>query len=376
MGQTPKAKDQLTQKKDYDLQLAKSLLAGREAQQGEARIETQKSLQAKQDDNFDPDPYRPMRRFLFDLLRRRGEENDFKLEDKIGSRVHNLPLMPLLCGDNPLNNEAPSKFLRLTDYQLFILRQWAEGHFINEMEEGWINGNTYPVYFPYPIGQPKTGRALDRGVLGNVLGGAFCPGGEIGWVMRNPSIYWEPYRIKADRQWSDFLQSAAQSNKEHGSALDDFTFSLENPLSHDSDFSTGLQPGDLTKSMALPWQADFNECTTNPTNITYADWNEINPESENDQRLIQDEKTWDTLWWPAHRPLQSNELVGYDANGNPETKWTTWSRGIQQTNAGDFKMVTEWWKLGFIIRNPYLSAEADRIPTQGADDNRYYSIDR
>ena len=376
LGQTPKSKDQLTQKIDYDLHLAKSLLAGREAQQGEARIETRKSLQANQDDDFDPDPYRPMRRFLFDLLRRRGEENDFKLEDKIGSRVHNLPLMPLLCGDNPLNNEAPSKFLRLTDYQLFILRQWAEGHFINEMEEGWINSNTYPVYFPYPIGQPKTGRALDRGVLGNVLGGAFCPGGEIGWVMRNPSIYWEPYRIKADRQWSDFLQSAAQSNKQHGSALDDFTFSMEDPLSHDSDFSTGLQPGDLTKSMALPWQADFNECTTNPTNITYADWNEINPESENDQRLIQDEKTWDTLWWPAHRPLQSNELTGYDANGNPETKWTTWSGGIQQTNAGDFKMVTEWWKLGFIIRNPYLSAEADRTPTQGADDNRYYSIER
>ena len=47
------------------------------------------------------DPYAPMRQFLFDLLRRSGEENEFKLEDKVGSRVHNLPLMPLLCGDNP-----------------------------------------------------------------------------------------------------------------------------------------------------------------------------------------------------------------------------------------------------------------------------------
>ena len=62
------------------------------------------------------DPYGPLRRFLFGLLRLSGEENEFKVEDQISSRLHNLPLMPLLCGDNPLTNVAPSKFLRLTDY--------------------------------------------------------------------------------------------------------------------------------------------------------------------------------------------------------------------------------------------------------------------
>ncbi|MCX7109158.1 MAG: LodA/GoxA family CTQ-dependent oxidase [Proteobacteria bacterium] len=378
LGQTPKREDQSREKNERDLQAGKTKMAAREAQQGEARVETQCQPDGKKDSGFSPDPYGPMRRFLFDLLRRRGEENEFKLEDKIGSRVHNLPLMPLLCGDNPLTNEAPSKFLRLTDYQLFILRQWAGGCFINEMEEGWINCKTYPVFNPYPTDAPKTGRELDRGVLGNVLGGAFCPGGEIGWIMRNPSIYREPYRIKADRTWSDFLQSAAQANKEHGSAIRDATFVIGNPLSQDSDFSVGLQPGDLTKSMALPWQADFNECTINPNNITYADWNEINPGSENDQRLEREEKTWDTLWWPAHRPLQSKELVGFDENGNPKTQWTTWSRGIQQTNAGDFKMVSEWWKLGFIIRNPYLPPDSAAKPSASTDlpDDRYYSVER
>ncbi len=34
--------------------------------------------------------------------------------------------------------------------------------------------------------------------------------------------------------------------------------------------------------------------------------------------------------------------------------WTNWSKGVPQTHAGDLKMVTEWEKLGFIIRNPFL----------------------
>ncbi|HWF60882.1 MAG TPA: LodA/GoxA family CTQ-dependent oxidase [Nitrospira sp.] len=355
--------------------------ATRETQPGEANVETRQSPQVDKDGRWLLDPYGPMRRFLFDLLRRGGEENEFKMEDKVGSRIHNLPLMPLLCGDNPLSDMAAAKFLRLTDYQLFVLRQWAEGLFTNEMEECWIDPQTYPVFLPYSIvPAPSTGRQLDRGVLSNVLGGAFCPGGEVGWIMRNPSIYLEPYRIKADRAWSDFLQSAAQANATHGSQLNDVTFAMDSPLSQDNNFHVGLQPGDLTKYMAVPWQADFNECTTNSINITYADWNSISPGNENDLRLQQEEKTWDTLWWPAHRPLQSNQLTGFDEKGQPQTAWTTWSQGIQQTNAGDFKMVSEWWKLGFIIRNPYLPASSSRMPSTQADTvfktTSYYSVER
>ena len=48
--------------------------------------------------------------------------------------------------------------------------------------------------------------------------------------MRNPSIYWEPYRFKADRSLSDFLQTAAQQNTGTGIEAD-YTFNVENPLS-------------------------------------------------------------------------------------------------------------------------------------------------
>ncbi|UGX97935.1 LodA/GoxA family CTQ-dependent oxidase [Bradyrhizobium barranii subsp. barranii] len=317
------------------------------------------------------DPYGPMRRFLFDLLRRAGEANSFQVQDRASSRVHSLPLMPLLCGDNPLTNETPSKFLHLTEYQLFILGQWARGWFINEKEEGWLPDG-YSPFAPYPKTPPKTGRELDRGVLSNVLGGAFCPGAELGWVMRNPSIYWAPYRINADRSVSDFLQSAAQANQDHGTVIADPTFNVNSPLSQDNDFETGLQPGDLTKYMGLPWQSDFNECTTQPINITYADWNNLWPGSDNDDRLRRDEKTWTTLWWPAHRPLQSFEIASV-SNGKPNYVWTTWSRGVPQTPVGDLKMVTEWSLLGFIVRNPYEPAVKPADSYQGP---KYISVER
>jgi hypothetical protein len=315
--------------------------------------------------NAEADPYGPLRQYLFGLLRQAGEENEFKIEDQVSSRLHNLPLMPLLCGDNPLTNVAPSKFLRLTDYMLFILKQWADGRFINEIDEGWLKSPPYTPYLPYPTTPPRTGRELDRGVLTNVLGGAFCPGGEATWIMRNPAIYREPYRFKADRSVSNFLQSAAQQNTGTGVNAD-YTFNVENPLSQDSNFVTGLQPGDVTKYSALPWQTDFNECTANPTNITYADWNINYPSSENDADLRQDTKVWTAMWWPAHRPLQYAEVTRVNGD-TPTYVWTNWSKGIPQVDAGDFKMVTEWSKLGFIIRNPFLPASVYDSAATGLD---------
>ena len=318
------------------------------------------------------DPYGPLRRYLFGLLRLPGEENEFKIEDQVSSRLHNLPLMPLLCGDNPLTNTAPSKFLRLTDYMLFILKQWADGKFINEIDEGWLKPGRPPLYtpfLPYPTPPPKTGRELDRVILANVLGGAFCPGGEASWIMRNPAIYWEPYRFKADRRVSDFAETAAQQNTPIGVDAD-YTFNVQNPLSQDSDFVTGLQPGDVTKYGALPWQTDFNECTTNPIDVTYADWNVNYPDSENDADLRESTKIWTTMWWPAHRPLQCAE-VKITGSGDPNYTWTNWSGGVPQTDLGDMKMVTEWARLGFVVRNPFLPAS---VYDSGATGNDYIYV--
>jgi hypothetical protein len=44
---------------------------------------------------------------------------------------------------------------------------------------------------------------------------------------------------------------------------------------------------------------------------------------------------------------------------------------VPQTHAGDLKMVTEWAKLGFIIRNPYLP---DSVYSSGATGNDYIYV--
>jgi hypothetical protein len=315
------------------------------------------------------DPYGPMRTYLFDLLRAPGEENQFMITGRPDSRVHNLPRMPLLCGDNPITNTLVSKFFRLTDYQFYLLRQWAAGWFYNEKDEGWANPD--PLH-PYAGWVNNTGRKLDQGVISNILGGSFCPGAEIGWVMRNPSVWLEPYRIKADPNFYTFGQTAAQANR--GTLPDsDYAFYAGDDLSQNNDFAVGLQPGDFTKYMAVPWQADFNECSTQPIDVTYEIWNVIYPDSDNDKRMEREQRVWETLWWPAHRPMQTNELV-LNPDGSSTITWLDWTPGVPQTNAGDLRMVTEWWRLPIVKSNPAGDIKPSTLGTP--DKPPYISVER
>ncbi|HZM98076.1 MAG TPA: LodA/GoxA family CTQ-dependent oxidase [Pyrinomonadaceae bacterium] len=316
------------------------------------------------------DPYGPMRQYLFDLLRAPGEENQFMIVGRPDSRVHNLPRMPLLCGDNPITNELPSKFFRLTDYQYYLLRQWAMGLFYNEEVEKWAKPD--PLH-PYAGWVNRTGRDLDRGVVSNILGGSFCPGGEIGWVMRNPSAWLVPYRLKADRSFSDFGQTPAQANT--GQVPDrNYAFYAGADLSQSNDFMTGLQPGDLTKYMSVPWQADFNECSTQPIDVTYERFNKIYPDSDNDELMEREQRVWETLWWPAHRPMQTFEQV-VTPDGSKSISWLDWTPGVPQTNAGDLRMVTEWWRLPVVRTNPKGDFRPTTVPPPTSNPP-YISVER
>ena len=293
---------------------------------------------------------RQARMFVWSVLRKPGLENlwtapvDPNLpKTQLNSKLPtNLPvLMPFLCGDNPLSNDVPSKFLRLTDTQLFILHQWAEGKFINEKSED------IPITIPEQSN--ASGADLDRGILSNALGGSFCPGGEATWIMRNPAIYAGPYRIKHSPYFT----------------IDALKTWQPQPLSLPGDLQTqtdpgsmqiGLEPGDITKYSAVPWQSDFNECSTQDINITYEKWNVIEPQSVGDpaQQITQM-----TFWWPSHRPMEVF---------NPNGAQVAWSQGIPQTNAGDLKMVTAWKELGFIKDNPKWT------PTNG--EPQYIQVER
>ena len=104
-------------------------------------------------------------------------------------------------------HEAENQPLTKVQYQ--IMRQWRDGQFISD----W----TGP-----PVAETEiTPSGLDRAALEPCVGGAFYPGIEAGWLMRDVYQFSEPFR-----------------------------------LSHN-----GLSPGDITKQMSLPWQTDFNDCT-------------------------------------------------------------------------------------------------------------------
>lgn len=294
------------------------------------------------EDPHDREERRRARNFVWQVLRKPGQENIWTVPLSTGMPPKlptNVPiLMPFLCGDNPISNTVAAKFLRLTDTQLFILRQWADGKFINEQNEGIVDN-------PDPT---PTGADLDRGVLSNVLGGAFCPGGEAAWIMRNPAIYSEPFRIRHSPYFSLTALNAWQTQP----------LSLANPDLGPTDpgsMQIGLEPGDLTKYGGVPWQADFNECSNQDVDITYEKWNVIDPSGVGDPA---NDITQTTFWWPSHRPMEV-----FTANGQ-----AAWAQGIPQTHAGDLKMVTAWKDLGFIKDNP------DWTPTNG--EPQYIQVER
>ncbi|WP_299817318.1 LodA/GoxA family CTQ-dependent oxidase [uncultured Roseibium sp.] len=197
-------------------------------------------------------------------------------------------LMPKLAGDNPISKVTTSEYLSVTRTQYFLFQQFAHGNVTTT-----------------PTASAGDGVALDRANLENCVGGAFCPGIEITWICRNPTLY-QP--LPALPALSDAFRLR---HKDVSGGL-----SLTNGANND--YSAGLEPGDATKYMAQPWQADFNECS------------------------VQGDFGW---WWPAQRPYAVFPL----AMPAQQLQWTRQS----DTNSKEFEdlqMVTNWKDLGIILR--------------------------
>lgn len=143
-----------------------------------------------------------------------------------------LKFMPQLSG-NEGDSEGyigdPDHWLKLTKRQYESLRLWSEGKFdgydtLKELKLAMVR--------PAPIDQIALRDqpfALTKGALSACVGGPFYPGIELTAICTSEHFYERAFEVSAR-----------------------------------------LEPGDLTKWMALPWQADFYECNT--------------------------------YWWPAQRP--------------------------------------------------------------------------
>jgi hypothetical protein len=173
--------------------------------------------------------------------------------------------MPMLWSDYyPAKSNEP-----LTRVQYDIMKKWKNGNFVNDWK-----GTPRPAKTISPAN-------LDRAALEACVGGAFFPGIEASWLLRDSYKFSEPFRL-------DHAQR---------------------------------EPGDVTKQMAVPWQADFTDCTQ------------------------EDE----LAWWPAQRP----DAV-FPEHGGPQMEWT---RGIV---ASPEDMVTKWHLLGFVIKKGKKFVETER----------------
>ncbi len=201
--------------------------------------------------------------------------------------------MPKLMGDDPYLGGLPDavRNLALTHVQYAMLGRWADRAFTTAAT---------------PAATAVTPHGLDRAALENCVGGAFFPGIEFSWQMRNPELFIEPFRITHTAEVGLVGQAPAP-----------------------------IGPGHFSRQMAVPWQADFNDCR-----------NEGN-----------------YGWWPSQRP--SHALPSAAASQRLD-----WARPSARYEAGNLEsthedMVTHWAKFGFVLEegNRFVEKErAARIP--------------
>jgi L-lysine 6-oxidase len=223
-----------------------------------------------------------------------------------GAADSSIPLMPLQSGSNSVSNDLIDKFLTLTETQYFMLGQWAAGKFR-------VTADAPPT--------PRV-HTLDRASTGNCVGGPMCPGIEVTWSLRNPPLYAEPYQIKQRFDETHYFK--------HGLSP-----------THDECEGGGCEPGDLTKRMAIPWQADFFQCTAQFVNYTDPQVNKENG--------IPAPPTYYAYWWPPQSPMfvlsGATSLAEQQAAGVPAGFQVYYPRGINSFA----QMISGWSYLGFIV---------------------------
>ena len=166
---------------------------------------------------------------------------------------------------------GPRSFASLTRSQYAVLHRWAQGDFVAD----WP-----PPAAVAPAGIDKLDvrlqpAMLDRAALEFCLGDVFHPGNEMTWPMRHVTLYSSPFRILQRSPW--------EPRRDPGPVLR--ASDLDGPYSP----LRAQGPGDLTRWMAVPWQADTAMCGSG-YDAAY--------------------DPWVPSYWPAHVP---NHVLTQDA---------------------------------------------------------------
>ena len=140
---------------------------------------------------------------------------------------------------------SPRQNVAISDTQLNMLRQWAEGDFDADYDPAQKPPRTIE---DVPLAQQP--EVLDRASLDFCLADAFHPGCEMTWPMRQPSMYMSAFRVlHAVPGWVEPTYGPQLS-------LDMIPPPANDPF-------MGQIAGGLTRWMALPWQTDTASCRYN-----------------------------------------------------------------------------------------------------------------
>ncbi|NHZ81201.1 hypothetical protein F2P44_18250 [Massilia sp. CCM 8695] len=261
--------------------------------------------------------------------------------------------MPLHLGD------AKSAMLTLRQTQYFFLQRWNQGR-----------GNYVAGSGP-ALG---AGEYLDKATMVNCLGGRFSPGIDLTFTMREAAIYLQPwascgagpFRIRAAAL--DYAAIAAGPGT--GAPL----LSVGYVPRHRE--AEGLEPGDLSKFMAVPWHTDYNSCATHLPS----------PNPPGNRTLF-----WS---WPAQRPVAVYALadVRSEASGDINTqepdrppqvavlgaqRWSVRGPGTdsgQPENWGRYQnrmdILDHWHRIGVVMQ-----ASAIDGSTLALDDGWYLEVE-
>ena len=211
--------------------------------------------------------------------------------------------MPALSGDGgDTTDDEPRTWLTLLRSQYERFRRWSQGEFVAGEAER-------PVPWHDMSHEDQTA-ALQRAALEPCVGGAFFPGIEMSYAARWKRTFSSTFRI---------------DQKSHSA-------------------------GDVTKYMAVPWQADFYECNTN--------------------------------WWPAQRP---DDVVPEELFDSVDGNWhkdsgvpisegledrVRWDRGLGISTL--FRR--PWRNPATLLDDPALPDDADAKAPFGREDMvRYWA---
>lgn len=237
-----------------------------------------------------------------------------------------FPMMPLNSGDNSISNILIEKFMALTPTQYFLLHQWAVGKCVSRQNDPRAGSDWHWA------------NPMDIATAGNAVGEPMAPGIEVTWTMRNSIILTpgDPFRVLAEGAdcWKKGLSPSRDETLTGG----------------------GCQPGDLTKRMAIPWQADFFDCSVQDVNFTVPSANK----TISNANRIPLAPTFFAYWWPAQSPYNvydgaynaSEQMLdgGVAFIGNNNVGQVLGQNVLYHRGLNSFADAVVGWKyLGFIL---------------------------